>query len=450
MKTVASTLALVILLIGACGCKSKKPGTSVSNFKPRYVPAAKGTPEGTAATQMIDANGGKVTSADGRITVTIPAGVFTTATEVSIQPITNTAPNGLGVGYRLLPEGTTFNQPATVTFHLDQVQAAGIDSAFVISQRADGLWYSQPHQSRDASAQTVSVSAKHFSDWTIAKTVLLKPQQTRVKTSQTASFTATVIITKDVDTGDDELANPLGDDEVAVPAEENLTNQIEHTTPSWQVNGKDGGTDRLGHIVDDNASGDYKAPKVVPNPSEVTVSLTLKSGNTKVIAPAKATIYDQETWSGSSHIKQPDGTVVDSTFVFAQTNDDGHGHLKFNVQKGTVHITSPDTLPNGCSLKVSPKDHDIGPNEGFMTATYDIGSGGESPMVAGMGTTVWQATYTTYCPNGPGSMVAGVQAQWWPMTLGAPTPLEASNGVYDNVVNTPMMGSGTVHLVRDK
>lgn len=70
-------------------------------------------------------------------------------------------------------------------------------------------------------------------------------------------------------------------------------------------------------------------------------------------------------------------------------------------------------------------------------------------MVSGMGTSVWQATYTT-CPNGPGSTTAGVQAQWWPMPLRAmPTPVEASQGVYTNVVNTPL-ASGTVNLVRQQ
>lgn len=449
MKTVASALVLVSLLIGASGCK-KKAETSVSHFKPKYVPTEKGTNTGTAATQTIDSNGGKVSSADGRIDVTIPAGVFTTATQVTIQPITNTAPNGLGVGYRLLPEGTTFSQPATVTFHLDQVQAAGIGSAFVISQHADGLWYSQPHQVRDSSAATVSVPAKHFSDWTLATTVLLKPQKTRVKASQTANFTATIITTKDVDTGDPELANPLGDDEVTVPTEENLTNQLAHSTPSWQVNGVNGGTDTFGHVSDSNMTGNYKAPSVPPKPSEVTVSLTVALGKTKVVAPANATIYDQETWSGSSHVTLADGTVIDSTFVFAETSDDGHGHVKFNVQTGTVHAQPPVTLPNGCSLKVSPKDYQIGPKDGFMTATYDLGRGGESPMVAGTGTTVWLATYTTDCPNGSGSMPGGLQAMWWPTTFGAPpTPLEASGGVYNNVIDS-YGGKGTVHLVKNK
>jgi hypothetical protein len=68
-------------------------------------------------------------------------------------------------------------------------------------------------------------------------------------------------------------------------------------------------------------------------------------------------------------------------------------------------------------------------------------------MVAGMGTTVWLATYTVTCANGSNSMPAGLQAEWWPSVPGAPTPVEASNGVYDNVVQSPT-ASGNVHLIR--
>ena len=34
-----------------------------------------------------------------------------------------------------------------------------LDSTFVATQHADGLWYSQPHQSRDTAAGTVSAAS---------------------------------------------------------------------------------------------------------------------------------------------------------------------------------------------------------------------------------------------------------------------------------------------------
>jgi hypothetical protein len=40
-------------------------------------------------------------------------------------------------------------------------------------------------------------------------------------------------------------------------------------------------------------------------------------------------------------------------------------------------------------------------------------------------------------------------ADWWPMLLGAaPTPIEVTDGVYDNNITTST-ASGNVHLKRD-
>lgn len=442
------SVGVLVLILALAGCGSSGGGgnSAAAPSAPVYAPAPKGTPTGTAVTQTIDANGGSVTSADGRLALTIPAGALPAATPITIQPITSTSPNGVGLGYRLTPEGTTFTTPVTVAFHLNSIQALGLDSTFIVSQHADGLWYSQPHQTRDATAQTISVSAKHFSDWTLAKTVRLTPQETRVKVGQKANFNATIVVAKSLDNGDDELANPFAD-ELAVPVEEDLNNQIKGTH-SWQVNGVDGGTDTFGHVTDSNMTGNYTAPNATPNPSDVAVSVTVTLGTTKVIAPAKVTVYAQETWNGTSHVTYADGTVIDSTFTFAQTSDDGHGKLTFNVQSGNVHAVVPATLPNGCTQTATPTDYAIGAGDGMMTATYDLTTGPDSPMVAGMGTTVWLANYITNCPNGSGTMQNVIQAQWWPVMLGsAPTPIEAFGGVYDNTISANGV-TGIVHLTR--
>jgi len=141
-----------------------------SSFTPTYTPAAKGTIVGSPVTATLDSAGGTIVSDDGRLEVTFPAGVLTAATDVSIQDITNTVPNGLGSGYRLLPEGATFSQPVTLTFHLSDMESGGIDSTFIATQHADNFWFSQPHQMRDATAMTVSVNATHFSDWALVGT----------------------------------------------------------------------------------------------------------------------------------------------------------------------------------------------------------------------------------------------------------------------------------------
>src|SRR6266542_5019916 len=111
-------MTVVSLSLALFSCKKDNVGTDTG--KPLVTET--GTPTGEVSGASIGTSGGTLTSTDGNITVAIPAGALTATTAVSIQPITNEAPLGLGFGYRLLPEGTTFSKPVTITFHYnDQV-----------------------------------------------------------------------------------------------------------------------------------------------------------------------------------------------------------------------------------------------------------------------------------------------------------------------------------------
>lgn len=413
-------------LLCACG----------SSFKPTYTPAAKGTTTGTAATQMIDGTGGTVTSSDGRLEVIVPAGMFTTATEVGIQPITNTAPNGVGVAYRLTPEGTTFSQPVTVKFHLDATQAIAIDSSFVVTQHGDGLWYSQPQQARDAS--TVSVPAQHFSDWAVSYLLLLDPSDAHVKVNASQTYKPTVLPVPE----DGKLNNPSR--EVPVPVAVPLSDFP--GTPIWEVNST-AGSDTVGYIAGDKTSANFVAPESVPNPAEVEISVKMEIGGSMTKGTARAVIAGSEIWTGTSVVTLQDGTKLNSTFTFAQTSDDGHGKVTFNVQSGTVNAVVPATLPNGCTQTATPQQYDIGPSDGMMTATYNGDPNDKNPMVAGMGTTVWLASYTTVCSGGQGSMDLAIQAPWWPFALGGPPPsFMAMSGLYDqDITANGATGHVTLH-----
>jgi len=372
--------------------------------------------------------------------------MFTSATQVGIQPITNTAPNGVGVAYRLTPEGSMFSQAVTVKFHLNGTQMMGLDSTFIASQHADGLWYSQPQQTRDVATQTVSVPAHHFSDWSIAQNVRLSPEQTRVKATQNASFQAVIEVGE---SDDDPIANPVSG-EVKMSDPVPLDDQIQGNR-SWQVNAVAGGNNQVGRVVDskNGSVGNFTAPVTPPNPSEVTVTITVQLGNAKAIGAAVADIYAEEIWNGTSDITLPDGTKVASTFTFGQINDDGHGKLEFNVKNGNVHATVPSMLTGGCTQTATPTDFTMGPNDGQMTVSYDLSTGPDDPLVSGMGNSVWLATYTTVCPNGPGSYMAAIQAQWWPFMLGsAPMPVTAENAKLDIPINANGI-TGTVHLQRE-
>jgi hypothetical protein len=121
------------------------------------------------ATKAIGASGGTLVSADSLISVTVPAGAVVNNMEFSIQPITNNAPNGLGTGYRLLPEGTHFSQPVTLTFRYtdDLIDGSRQEDLLVASQDAAGVWQMQPGSVLDTTSKTISVKSTHFSDWSL-------------------------------------------------------------------------------------------------------------------------------------------------------------------------------------------------------------------------------------------------------------------------------------------
>ena len=49
-----------------------------------------GIPAGNAGSKIIGSGGGSITSADGRFTITIPAGALSGDKTISVQPISNT------------------------------------------------------------------------------------------------------------------------------------------------------------------------------------------------------------------------------------------------------------------------------------------------------------------------------------------------------------------------
>src|SRR5262245_28927723 len=97
-------------------CCSKHSGEAPPPPSPIHTP--KGTTLGSPVSATIGSGGGGLISADGRISLIVPAGAVTSNTTFSIQPIRNTLDtNSAAPAYRLLPEGQTFAQPVRVSFH---------------------------------------------------------------------------------------------------------------------------------------------------------------------------------------------------------------------------------------------------------------------------------------------------------------------------------------------
>ncbi|HEY5919725.1 MAG TPA: hypothetical protein VIU13_20035, partial [Chryseolinea sp.] len=160
-----STPSIFLVIAIAFCCSEEEPNSS--NIPVDYEPAITpvGTPAGDPVAKTIGASGGSIASPDGVMELVIPAGALTVNTDITIQPITNESPGGIGLAYDLLPDGTTFNKPATLTFRYTDEDINGSLPEFlsIAHQNSDGAWVSDiQNQMLDTDAQKISLDIAHF------------------------------------------------------------------------------------------------------------------------------------------------------------------------------------------------------------------------------------------------------------------------------------------------
>jgi hypothetical protein len=141
-----------------------------------------GTPVGTSVTKTIGTAGGTITSADGRAELNIPAGALSSDLPISIQPITNECPNGIGVAYEFLPSGTKFLIPATLTLHYTDDDINGTDPYLINMAVQDSLneWRVDILKDVDTVGKTIIFDVSHFSSRAFQAMVKVQPTITAV------------------------------------------------------------------------------------------------------------------------------------------------------------------------------------------------------------------------------------------------------------------------------
>ncbi|MFT3748096.1 MAG: hypothetical protein QM768_07250 [Agriterribacter sp.] len=256
-----------ILMLVSAACK-KNPSQQINNDLPAITPV--GTPDGDAVTKEIGAAGGSISSADRKIDVTIPPGAVNVNTPFSIQPITNNCPGGLNA-YRLLPSGITFPNPVTISFKYTDEETDGSLSELlgIAFQDGSGIWYRIPSANIDTVAKTISVKAKHFTDWSKLSRLAITPGgNLSVKIKKSLALTVT---------GAPDAGTALKPDN-PTPGDEDLP-PLPLPTPfnaEWSVNKVKGGNGAVGTILNGNATiTTYTAPEKVPSPSVVSAQAQL-------------------------------------------------------------------------------------------------------------------------------------------------------------------------------
>jgi len=255
-------------------------------------PTSIGQPLGSAVSKQIDAAGGTVSSADGRVTLTIPAGALAANTTISIQPIENTAPNGIGQSYDFLPNGQQFAKPITVTLHYTDAEMAGTAPELLQFgyQNSQNAWAGKDNLQVNKAAHTISAPIKHFSRWAFYAMFRLNPTEATLTTGETVTLHAVKL--------------PYSEDPDPTDGPAEWINVLGHPTPvpatdisNWQVNGQPATTNSANGWLTDGSEGAkvYHAPSQVPAVNPVAVSCSLRTGQGTISLLSNITVVPKIT-----------------------------------------------------------------------------------------------------------------------------------------------------------
>ncbi len=373
-------IAIALLLLLAAGCKKLNPLSNINNILQTLndsIPAAVsgiGTATGTPVSKTIGSSGGSLISADGRIELAIPAGALSGNTNITIQPVTNTCPGGLGVAYDLQPNGTKFAIPATFTFHYGDSDINGSDPYLLFEAVQDSLqqWDADVYRDVDTIAKTVSFDLNHFSIRSMLPGIVLDAdpdvtiQANGHKLDYYPSEIGTLRLVQSVRDG--QLQEPAGGDDdalstlpVSTPVQGNLVS-------NWSV---DGGISN-GTVAPNGSQAVYTAPSKIDKDKKITVSVAYGKGGYVYVPHRKSKAHE---------------SVQRSIPVYRIALNLHPANISFSVTV-TVDLTGTsdvydDKYHDECTFRVDVKSGQVSiPQDGIQnqapTVTPSSGNGGGS------------------------------------------------------------------------
>ena len=173
VKTRIWLVMVVTLLVLAVACQKKGNESNGPAGVQQPLKNEHGAVAGAIVQKTIGPAGGSMVSEDGRLKLTVPAGTVSANTVFSIQPVENTLGAGTGLSYRLLPSDVNFSQPVEIGFNYDATDLEGTaaDYLYLAFQDEEGYWHRANMTALDKTNKTLTVKTKHFSDWTIEKSL---------------------------------------------------------------------------------------------------------------------------------------------------------------------------------------------------------------------------------------------------------------------------------------
>jgi hypothetical protein len=315
-------LVLMAVFAGCGGGGSENRGDTP--LTPQPLTTATLTPAGLPASATIGATGGTLTSSDGGITITVPAGAVDGDTEFTITAMGKPAGNAVAV-YKLEPEGMTFDPPVTLTFDApeDEVSRISIEGLGIAYHNADGQWEWLGEAVCDTGNRTLSVDIAHFSIFGMFAGFNLLPSSAGVQVGETVQLQTMYCMAPDA--GDD-LASLVFECRAA---------DVTAMFSKWSVNGTEGGNGTVGTITTGNTpNGTFTAPQEQPDPDTVQVTVEVSdilasltsTATEKVVLFSLIAIGDVSDYSGDFTVSSTQGTVAwsgtgHSTWTLAENGE---------------------------------------------------------------------------------------------------------------------------------
>lgn len=176
-------LGLAITTTSSCNPFSRSAATAEVVLPPTEV----GAPGGDKVSKGIGPSGGALTSQDGRITLTVPPSVLNETIEFSIQPITNRAQMGLGLAYRLEPDGKTFPKHLELSVRYDDrdLDGTAADALAIAYQDKERKWHMVEPARLDETAKVVTFLIDHFTDFSFLARMRIEPPTSTLRVGET-------------------------------------------------------------------------------------------------------------------------------------------------------------------------------------------------------------------------------------------------------------------------
>lgn len=362
----------------------------------------KGEPIGAPTTVDIGALGGTLASADGRLSVEVPAGALEETIAITVLPVSSWAPGGNGEGYRLSPSGVEFLKPVTLRFKYDDDDLAGSFSEALVAatQLEDGTWRALTDVTLDMGARTVAVETTHFSDWSLSKQLVLLPAVAEVSPGDSLQLELQYCFVRRTPRPDpDDAADYDPKGYRCGEASESFDSTVVPVPPvrklgSITVDGVPGGDSVVGTVTTGTAWPVYRAPDQVPEGGMVTVTvsvelpvarerheasarITISEGNAYALDAQIHSIRTTESgppgerlleYKGVIFYKSPEiysdfyPVVVESGEVTLRTNSTWHGGTSHCPEFWRSYALTDDV--SGISIVERPAD-DSGPRYGY-------------------------------------------------------------------------------------